>query len=387
MQPGPVIQKTALLHFLPLELYPPVMNLINGWAAQHPAADQPLRVYSTPCAIKELDVYQAPRPSVEIKRFGSANTRGLVSRLRHYLSYYIKTVVQLIGHRPDTVLYYDTISSFPAWCYKTFFNRSCRVFIHYHEYMSKEEYAGGMRLLRWFHALEMRLYRAAEWVSHTNKERMHFFLADMPSVQIKKKYILPNYPPQSWAIEKKQPICFPVRFIQVGSLGMNSMYTREFAEWIIRQDGQATWDIYALTIESEVMDYLAGLQSPYIRFKGQVNYHELPVILQQYDIGVILYKGHIPNYIYNAPNKLFEYHVSALDAWFPQQMVTASQYATAGSFPRMVPVAFEDLSLYVLKDLVNRDALHYRHDSYTAEQALVEILNKLDNTKPLKAYD
>ena len=54
-----------------------------------------------------------------------------------------------------------------------------------------------------------------------------------------------------------------------------------------------------------------------INFRGAISQSDFPLIISQYQIGLVLYKGHIPNYIYNAPNKLFEYLACGLDVWYP----------------------------------------------------------------------
>ncbi len=371
-------KKIAILHFLPLELYPPVMNLVNCWTQKKQDNHTGLYIYSTPCAIKELSQFNSQHQGIYIKRFGFTIAKaGFIRRLVHYIIYYFSTLFRLIITRPGTVLYYDTISSFPAYCYKRFFNRSCRLFIHYHEYMTTDEYNNGMVLLRWFHRLEKKIYNEASWVSQTNQERMDFFMADMPGVQIKNRFIVPNFPPYSWKNEKKALVTYPVRFIQTGALGMDSMYVKEFAEWIIGQQGKASWDIYSLTISDAVKNYFTSLQTNLINFKGSVNYSDLPVLLKQYDVGVVLYKGHIPNYIYNAPNKMFEYYACGLDTWLPQQMITAVQYRTVNSFPQIVPMAFENLSLHTVNELVNRSGMQYQQCDYWAEKAFEELINKL----------
>jgi hypothetical protein len=49
-------------------------------------------------------------------------------------------------------------------------------------------------------------------------------------------------------------------------------------------------------------------------------YAELPALLAEHDIGLILYKGNTINFVYNAPNKLFEYLRCGLDVWYPREM-------------------------------------------------------------------
>ena len=353
------------------------MNFINCWIEEGDN-DTSLNVYTTPCALPTLVKFKASSPQVVVRRYGLAVSQpSFVLRLVHYIIYYFRTLLHLAITRPDTILYYDTISSFPACVYKLFLNRSCRIFIHHHEYMTKEEYAGGMILLRWFHLLERKIYSSADWVSHTNEDRMNLFLRDMAGIDIKNRYTLPNYPPANWYSGRDTAIEFPIRFVQVGSLGINAMYVKEFAEWIVARNGQATWDIYTLVIDTETRAYLESLNSKYICLKKPVNYNELPGVLKNYDIGVILYKGHIPNYIYNAPNKMFEYYSCGLDVWFPEQMVTARRYATTDSYPKIISIEFGALPAYKIEVLAERKGVQYLVRPYTAQAALKELINKL----------
>src|SRR6202043_3312153 len=101
-----------------------------------------------------------------------------------------------------------------------------------------------------------------------------------------------------------------------------------FANWIIQQDGRATWDIYSDNITEDAKVFLKSLNPELVRFQGRVNYFRLPGILRNYHTGVILYNGHIPNYIFNAPNKLFEYWACGLDVWFPEIRKSTMFYAT-----------------------------------------------------------
>jgi hypothetical protein len=38
-----------------------------------------------------------------------------------------------------------------------------------------------------------------------------------------------------------------------------------------------------------------------------------------------LYKGHIPNYIYNVPNKVYEYLACGLQVWYSKDLLTTEK--------------------------------------------------------------
>jgi hypothetical protein len=364
----------AVIHFQPLELYPPVQNLIR--VLESDSHGYRVFVYSTNIADKNIPVFQSNSKDIIIKRLAKTGA-GSTDRYRQYLRFYTGCLLQLIRTRPRRILYFETLSAYPAYLYKKYFNKDVEVFIHYHEYSSPKEYLQGMKLSRLFHKKENWLYPRAKWISHTNEERMNLFAGDVSPIKLSNPHILANYPPASWIQNAPRRMEKPIRVVQIGSLGMENMYTHEFAEWVLRQNGKLLWDIYALQLDETTRKYLDGLDPKLIRFKGSVAYRDLPQVLTAYDVGVILYKGHIPNYIYNAPNKLFEYHMAGLDVWFPAQMVTAARYTKADSRPRIIGLQFENLSDYDPDILTNRPDLPYRPGDYTAEKALAELKNEL----------
>jgi hypothetical protein len=259
-----------------------------------------------------------------------------------------------------------------------YINKKVPVFVHYHEYTSATEYRTGMALSKVFHNYEKYILSRAVWVSHTNEERMNRFKKDILPVQIKRSYLLPNYPPMKWSCSEESNDSQPSNsIIYVGALGMDSMYIKEFAEWVEKQNGKVHWDIYSQQNGEALVSYLSGIKSRYIHFKGRVNYFDLPAVLCKYSIGVILYKGHIPNYVYNAPNKLFEYLACGLDVWFPVQMEGSKPYITDGVYPKVVAVDFNNLDDELNDDIFLRRNLKYARPAYYSENVLPTLIQQL----------
>ena len=195
-------------------------------------------------------------------------------------------------------------------------------------------------------------------------------------------YILPNYPPRSWIRTETREIRRPVRIVYVGSLGMESMYLREFAEWVIGQQGKVIWDIYALHLSADIKDYLLGVYPALIRFKGACYYYDLPSLLPEYDIGVVLYKGIMPNHIYAVSNKVFEYAACGLDTWYAQEMVGTHPYDTPPDiYPRILRVDFSASGGPDLESVLDRTGLEFRPSSYFCEEALVPLMEKIRELK------
>lgn len=338
------MDKIFIIHFQPLEKYPPVMNLLRVLSGKH-AANVSIHVISTePETGKksfEVSGIQIYRP-VKWK-----NGMGRWQRMMLYAQFNRKALSMLRSQRPEKVLYYETLSAFAPCVYKRYFNTDCELFIHYHEYTSPQEYATGMILNRWLHNLERKIYKKAHWVSHTNEYRLNLFINDLKNIIPPGMYTLPNYPPESWKSQDKKP--FPsvdgrIGFVYVGALSLSTMFVKEFAYFIKGRPDKYYWDVYSDNFQPAVLAFMKELDAPNIRFKGAVEYDSLPEILSQYEVGVILYKGHIPNYVYNAPNKLFEYLACGLDVWFPDTMKGSFPYITKNTRPEVKKVDFTNLA-------------------------------------------
>jgi len=320
------MSRVAIIHFQPLELYPPVQNLLQ-FLESYPV-EKKLVVYSN-SGDNQLRLFSSGLSNIRIVRIGKTyNGMKALNRYYNYLLFNIGCLSRLIRLKPEKVFYYETISSFPAFLYKRFFNSKVEVLVHYHEYTSPAEYNSGMKLVKLFHWFEKWLYPKAGWVSHTNEYRMQHSISDLKPVVITNPHVLPNYPSKSWYAKPKDDIEFPIKIVYVGAFSLDTMFAKEFAEWVNEQNGKIIWDIYSLNITQEATNYFTALASSYINIKPGVNYHELPSLLKNYDVGIILYNGHIPNYVYNAPNKLFEYLACGLDVWLPREMTGSLKYVT-----------------------------------------------------------
>jgi hypothetical protein len=370
------MRKLAIIHFNPIELYPPVMNVLDYFSSSDIRFLVEVYTMAPPAG---MNVYTPASPNITVFRYGkSTSGMGPLKRYYNYLLYYTATCFRCLKYKPGIILTYETLSFLPAWLYKKFSADKPAIMIHYHEYMTPEEVNSSMKLNKWLHRLEVNTYPSTSWISHTNAERMQKFVDDHAGVTLPHTYLLPNYPSEKW---RRTPIAStgePVKIIYVGSLSLETMFTREFADWIIGQRGKAVWHIYSNNLSAEVISYLKDLGTPFIEYKGACEYHLLPDLLQQYNAGVVLYKGHIPNYIYNAPNKLFEYLACGLDVWVPDVMTGCVPYLTYDSWPKVLSLDFTSLGRDA-KDLINRDGLSYKPSSFFYEKVLSMFLDKINS--------
>lgn len=338
------MKKWVIVHFQPLEKYPPVINFIR-FAAERQHDEQRLQVITTHPGKGKLTV---DFPGVQVCRLVTWKRSGRISRLAFYILFNIKSLWALIKTRPSRILYYETLSSFAPWFYKTFINRKAQVFIHYHEYTTTEEYATGMLLAKWLHKKERKLYSFATWISHTNPDRMQFFLQDVNSSVPLRTHIMPNYPSGIWlkqSVRVAKNHDARIGFVYVGALSINNMHTREMAEFAASHKNECYWHIYSDNHDEEALEFLQSLQAENIEFKGGVLYDDLPAILPAYDIGVILYTGNTANYAYNAPNKFFEYVSCGLNVWYPKGMKGLYAYEQPIEKPWVRCMDFNELTL------------------------------------------
>jgi hypothetical protein len=358
--------KLAIVHFNPIDLYPPVMNWLS-FLTENTSGKMEIRVFTREPS-SDIPQYVPKSPALQIIRWGNPDTQNSLKRIWGYFRFYISTTWKLASWKPDSVLYYETLSSFPAIFYKKFIKHNAGLLVHYHEYTSPVEYRDEMTLNRWWHRLEKRNYSLYKWISHTNEDRMRLFLEDNEGIDIPNTHILPNYPPIRWQGRNYlRNEGGSVKFIYVGSISLDTMYTKEFESWIREQKGKATWDIYSNNMAGDVQDYFSKLGNDAIRIHGGINYYLLPEILRNYDIGLILYKGHIPNYIYNVPNKLPEYFACGLDVWLPNSMISSLGFVTTDTYPRIIAINFQNLGQLDFASITNRTGLGYKPSSYYVE--------------------
>jgi hypothetical protein len=339
------MSKWMIVHFQPLEKYPPAINFIRFACQRSEKGKNRLHVITThPGKNKKTIDFE----NTLVHRVITWREMNRIQRLLFYISFNVKAAWLLFKYRPQTILYYETLSAFGPWIYKKIINRKANVFIHYHEYTSPAEYQSGMLLSRWLHEREKQIYPLVCWLSHTNKDRLDFFLKDAGDHIPPFTYVLPNYPSISWkhkAIEVQKENNHRIGFVYVGALSLQGMYTREMVEFVFKHPEECFWDIYSDNHDKDVIEFINTKSASNIYFKGAISYDELPNVLPKYDIGVILYTGSTMNYEYNAPNKFFEYLSCGLNIWFGSGMKGLYDYKRKDSKPWVECVDFKNLKL------------------------------------------
>ncbi len=368
------MRKVSIIHFVDIERYPPTTNFLR-YLSKDVKGQLKIEVLTTGGHIPLVEI-----PGIEIYRFAKWR-KGMrkLSRMILYLTFNLRALLRLIRFSPDVILYYETLSSGAVWFFKRFFKKKVEIYIHYHEYVSKAEYRNGMQLSRWLHEREKSLYPSTDWVSHTNADRLSLFLKDVSNCSPQFNFVLPNYPPAYWKHTQNGKIAGRIGFVYVGALSLETMYVREMAAFVSKHKEECYWDIYSSNVSEDVLAFFQSSGHENISFKGGLPYDEIPVVISKYAIGLILYKGHIPNYVYNVPNKLFEYHVCGLDVWLPTSMKSALEFVTTGSYPKIMAVDFNHLDKINLAQAVDRAGLAKLQQDYFCENVFKPLVEKLTN--------
>lgn len=326
------MDKLFVVHYLPIDYYPPVLNLINT------LEDKIIIFVSTMRKSNVLSELKYKKAKIYHIIHENKSDSSLKILLKYFL-FSLFSLIYLIQKKPDVVLYYESVSAFPVYLYKRFFNKSVKLCIHYHEYMTPAEYnLPGRRLAKFNHRLETSyLFRVACWISHTNEYRRKFFMRDYSNVSKTVCNLLPNYPPQKWLCKYKKHIGDVIRCVYVGSLSLESTYVLEFCQWVVDQKGKVSFDIYSFNFHADTLLAIENLKCPYIRFHNKgIKYSDIPSVFEHFDVGVLLYKAYTLNFKYNETNKLYEYLICGLDVWYPKEMILLHEMDKSVYVPQII---------------------------------------------------
>ncbi|NLR90501.1 glycosyltransferase family 4 protein [Flammeovirga agarivorans] len=347
----------AIIHFYPLEEYPPIQNLLDT-ISKHNV------ICITNTSSKK---FQYKNEKISIYRYKNNINKNKFSRFLTYLNFHFKTFFLLNKKKPNNIIYYETISSFSAILYCIIYNK--KINVHYHEYTSLPEYRKGMLLNRFFHKIETLCYNKYFTIYQTNEQRARLFKKDS-NITSNNILVSPNYPPKNWT-SKKQINTKTLKFIYVGyNLEPKTSYIVEFIDFLNNLDVEYIFDCYLMTSDN----FPTHLINNKIRIFEAIPYQNLNKVLSNYNIGIILYKGHVPNYIYNAPNKLFEYIASGLEVWYSKE-IKGIDYYKKDSLPRIISIDFKTINNSIIKNISK--IKHEEHTVFNCEEIYKNVLTRI----------
>lgn len=371
-------KKVFIIHFQPLELFPPAMNMIDFLSRD---IDLQLIVVTNKKGERNsLSVYTNTTGNVKIYRPSMQSASPLL-RYFNYFLFYTVSFVLLLRYNPSIVWYIETLSSLPAMMYKKLKGAKVSLMAHYHEYTESGLYKGGMFLSRWMYGMEYKTYLKYSWISHTNPVRLQMFKDDNNLNECKADifHVMPNYPPLAWIKKSynKASKNGKMKMVFVGSLGYDNMYLQEVIDWLAVHKNKFTLDVYSYNIDAKARKALEDSGQTNINYCGGCDYQSLPGILQAYDIGLVIYKPFSQNTIHAVSNKVFEYLACGLDVWYSQDMTYTFKYTRQDVYPKILPVNFEQLAAFDYQTAVSRNGVNYCASNYFYENVYPEILRHI----------
>jgi hypothetical protein len=366
---------------MPLEYYPPVTNMLDVLGNEE---NLNLKVWSTENVKSRIPYVNINLNKIKRTAFPSSGQNRFF-RLFFYLWFNVKVFIGLIIFNPKVVFYYESYSVGPVYWYLKCFGKKKKLVIHYHEYFDQAWYDQGMALVSLYYKYEKRfLWQKADWISHTNSFRLDLFKAEHQSLEHSKLHVLSNFPPESWSsvVEAKTSNNLEenniLKIVYIGSLSLEHTYIEEFCIWVIAQKGRVVFDIYAFNCSSSLINYLKRLNSKYINFNEDgVEYNEIPNLLANYNIGVILYKATTPNAKYCASNKLFEYLVCGLEVWVSKEQEGTVPYINVQNRPIVKAVDFKNLKTTLIEDYYNSLNLPFLKTNFSCKKELKPLVHVL----------
>ena len=381
-----VCVKIAYLHILPLEYYPPATNFLDILALEEHLH---VRAYSTENQ-RERPPYK--NAAVEIHRTRPPNPGALkIWRLLRVLGWHLKAAFSLSRFKPDTIIYIEPHSAIAAWLYFKLLRGKSRLFVHHHEYYEASDYQRrGMKLPGLGARFEQDyLFSRAEWISQTNKDRLRLAKSAHPNVSSEAWQTLPNYPPAAWGRSpetgrKRKERGDPLKIVYVGSASFEDTFIKNMVNWAAEHAGAVELHICGYNVAKDVWDWLQRLGFSNVTYdRNGFNYDDLPDLLRDFDVGLVLYKGNTTNFVFNVPNKVFEYLRCGLEVWYPKEMKGIDNFREGRDLPLR---KIDFLSLTDLKPvLASRDRAWNSTEEFTAEQAFAPLFYQLKQGRPLSS--
>ena len=308
----------VILHFNTFEYYPPVLNFINDLIS-----DKPYYFVSIFSTSNETVFQKKDYESVSVCRFGILSNKSFIRYLSYFLFNLFSTIILLIN-RPTTIIVYETLSVFPAFFYSRIFKK-VNIHIHYHEYTSLSEQINASYYMKILYKCEYLLLRNFT-CSHTNEDRKLLFLIDNPKLSSVNVEVYPNLPPSHWWFKfgkfKNLFNYDKIKLVYVGALDFETMYLKEILDFVKANPDALELTLFCHNLTDKIKDKIIGYSAPNVFLKKPIVYDKLPQELVKYDIGLVLYKGHIPNYVYNVPNKVYEYLSCGLHVIVDKSLIT-----------------------------------------------------------------
>ena len=325
------------------------MNFIFDAFEENPT--QEILVFTT----KNTTSYTTPHfPNTKIYRFGTISANPII-RYASYVWFNLMSSLVLLINSIDKVTVFETLSIFPFWLV----SKTCKSkkgHIHFHEYISNPERSASSVYMKILFKLEDQLLKKYP-CSQTNEDRKRLYLIDKPYLNSGLVEVRPNMPPISWWNKygkfKNKSTTEKIKLVYVGACDNQTMYVKEVLDWVIANRDQLELTIISQQLDDQTRDIIGGYYTAVIKVKDPIDYYELPKELVKYDVGLVLYKGHIPNYVYNVPNKVQEYLSCGLHVIVDQNLISTVKLG----IEQIHTVDYRSLNLNSIKNNILNESL------------------------------
>jgi hypothetical protein len=337
--------KIAILHFNIIEKYPPVMNFIFDALEENPS--QKIIVFTT----KNTTSYTTPEfPNTKIYRFGTISNSP-VKRYASYVWFNLVSSIVLLMNRVEKITVFETLSIFPFWLVCRI-DKSKKGHIHFHEYISEPERSVSSAYMKILFYLEDQLLKKYS-CSQTNEDRKQLFIKDKSFLKSEMVEVRPNMPPKSWWNQygqfKKKNTYKKIKLVYVGACDNQTMYVKEVLDWVITNQNKLELTIISQELDEQTRGLIASYAISSIKVMEPIDYYELPKVLVNYDLGLVLYKGVIDNHKFSVPNKVYEYLACGLGVLTSIQLTSTINL----NHKEIRAIDFSDLQDEVLQEYIN----------------------------------
>ncbi len=356
----------VIVHFRPVNGYPPVLNLINLLEKSNDVNKITVLTTNTEKLI-------CCDTKVELISINTNKTR--LFRSISYLTFNFYSLISCLSKYNNTLLAYESVSSIPVIIAKRL-NHKKKILIHFHEYTTEKEYNNGMNLEKIGHKLFLKNTQEFNWISHTNADRACFFREEFNikcSVNINS---LPNYPPKSWyygADEFNNVMGGKIKMVIVGSLSYEDTYIKEILNMVQNNKEKYELTIFSSNILINLRKDLKNGISENIIFVEGINYYLLPNELKKFDLGIIPYKPTTKNVIFCVPNKFHEYYSVGLNILYPKEMISCKNFVIENN---LQDIAFE-MNFEQPIEIIHK---YKPKKIFSCDDALIPLFNEMDIT-------
>lgn len=307
----------VILHYKPIEFYPTTMALLEKLKSNN----QSIYLFSSSKpATAGLDQIQFTK----IRK----SRNGILGKLATALQLFLLNVKirNLISGQSSihSILYFEALSYNLLHLSKNLIpKRGIKLCAHFYEYFNTSEIKRQSRMEYFGYNNPKHAYEQFSWISHSTELRRSRFIQDFKLNRTSQIYTIHNFPPLSWRsterIENNIQGNNKLKLVYLGALSIESTFILELLDFCSKFKEQVTLDVYSWRMPEDLNEHMRSLTGN-VKQMGSINHSAVRDTLNQYDIGIIMYKPLSDNVTTSLPNKLFEYWACNLNVWIHEEL-------------------------------------------------------------------